>query len=483
VFRCWFACGCWQHYHVHDRQVCAVTLAVILCFPPGDDGVPVGDMGVTCSWGDTANNRVSARPDRVYLQAQLKAVDARVSAIRTRKDKLDKRMKALSKGVERYTAAVGALKAAKAGRATGDLEEAAVGTAPAAASPAAEGAAGAAIGAAPQNALQSTDGVAALQVPILQPKDLPPISDVTLNGNGKTPDADGTSSSKVAGAPEREPGTQPADEAARQAAARFYSSMPEDSFSATADNATPISEDEARQAATRIYSSMPDETFTLGSADLATAGEVPEFGDQFTAGLPVPPAPAAPAGGVMSVNGSTAGNGTNPYSAFRILRQPSAASSVLAPTQDSPAKETALATPMAGPSAAVNALNSTVQSLISAAEDALARAPQQDAIGVGPAGVPPGVEAGPDATLLAKEYLDELQAAADALEMEADVRSEELAQVAAARGVNPEDELKAVDRDVAASFATAAIGAALRGREGGVPIEAALSMQPPEATA
>jgi hypothetical protein len=57
-------------------------------------------VGVTCNFNDVTNTRVEVRPDRNYLKQQLKAVEARVSAIQEKKRKLDARMSVLTEGLK-----------------------------------------------------------------------------------------------------------------------------------------------------------------------------------------------------------------------------------------------------------------------------------------------------------------------------------------------------------------------------------------------
>jgi hypothetical protein len=57
-------------------------------------------VGVTCNFNDVTNTRVEVRPDRNYLKQQLKAVEARVTAIQEKKRKLDARMSVLTEGLK-----------------------------------------------------------------------------------------------------------------------------------------------------------------------------------------------------------------------------------------------------------------------------------------------------------------------------------------------------------------------------------------------
>lgn len=57
-------------------------------------------VGVTCNFNDVHNSRVEVRPDRAYLKQQLKAVEARVVAIQSKKRKLDQRMSVLTDGLK-----------------------------------------------------------------------------------------------------------------------------------------------------------------------------------------------------------------------------------------------------------------------------------------------------------------------------------------------------------------------------------------------
>ncbi|WIA38322.1 hypothetical protein OEZ86_001659 [Tetradesmus obliquus] len=72
-------------------------------------GAPVGQVGVTCNFNDVSNTRVEVRPDRAFLKQQLKAVEARVSAIQEKKRKLDARMSVLTEGLKKYDSAVAML--------------------------------------------------------------------------------------------------------------------------------------------------------------------------------------------------------------------------------------------------------------------------------------------------------------------------------------------------------------------------------------
>lgn len=62
--------------------------------------MPRLQVGVTCNFNDVRNSRVEVRPDRAYLQQQLKAVEARVVAIQEKKRKLDQRMSVLTSGLK-----------------------------------------------------------------------------------------------------------------------------------------------------------------------------------------------------------------------------------------------------------------------------------------------------------------------------------------------------------------------------------------------
>jgi hypothetical protein len=66
-------------------------------------------VGVTCNFNDVTNTRVEVRPDRNYLKQQLKAVEARVTAIQEKKRKLDARMSVLTEGLKVGLRGLGAL--------------------------------------------------------------------------------------------------------------------------------------------------------------------------------------------------------------------------------------------------------------------------------------------------------------------------------------------------------------------------------------
>lgn len=76
---------------------------------------------MACNFNDVHNSRVEVRPDRRFLQQQLKAVEARVMAIQEKKRKLDLRMAVLTEGLKVGEAVKGCVCMCVAlGRRTGD---------------------------------------------------------------------------------------------------------------------------------------------------------------------------------------------------------------------------------------------------------------------------------------------------------------------------------------------------------------------------
>lgn len=59
--------------------------------PSGAGSAPVSNVGVACPWGDTQFTRVSAQPDREFLRRQLQAVEARVEALRQKRQRAAER--------------------------------------------------------------------------------------------------------------------------------------------------------------------------------------------------------------------------------------------------------------------------------------------------------------------------------------------------------------------------------------------------------